>query len=107
MPPESSTERRPFLVKAFAAQHWTPLRWPERNRGLLSAVRTVGFGLNPVVTVSGRRSAQGRDPLGLAGFATLGCVLELLVVEEQLLPGGEDKLRPAVNARQNLVLKFH
>jgi hypothetical protein len=45
--------------------------------------------------------------LRLALFAVLGIVLELLVVKEELLARGEDKLRPAVNALQISICIFH
>jgi hypothetical protein len=54
--------------------------------------------------------AGGREDghaLGLAGFAALGFVLELLVVEEQLFARGKNKLGATVDAGQYLVLKFH
>jgi hypothetical protein len=44
---------------------------------------------------------------GFAGLATLGFVLELLVVKKQLFPGGENKIGTAVDTLQHLVLKFH
>ena len=43
----------------------------------------------------------------LASLATLGLVLELLVMEEQLFPGRENEVLSAVNALQNSVLEFH
>lgn len=51
--------------------------------------------------------SQNRNPLRFAGLAPLGFVPELLIVEEQLLPGGKDKIRAAVNALQHLILEFH
>jgi hypothetical protein len=45
--------------------------------------------------------------LGLAGFAALGLVLELFVVEKKLFTGSEDKVGAAIDAFQHLVLKFH
>jgi hypothetical protein len=51
--------------------------------------------------------AQNRDSLRLARLATLWFVFELLIVEEQLLPGREDKVGAAINTLQNFVLKFH
>jgi hypothetical protein len=51
--------------------------------------------------------SQHRNPLRFAVLAPLGFVPELLVVEKQLLPGREYKIRPAVNALQHLVLEFH
>lgn len=51
--------------------------------------------------------SQNRNSLGFTGFAALGFVSELLIVEEQLLPGGKDEIRAAVNALQHLILEFH
>jgi hypothetical protein len=50
---------------------------------------------------------QDSHPLGLASFATLGFVLELLIVKEKLFPGGENKITPTVDTLQHLVLKLH
>jgi len=86
------------------------LRGAERDRGLFSAARAGGLGFDLGVTVIlalGWRCAEDGDPLGLAGFATLGFVFELLVVKEKLLPGGENKITPTVDTLQHLVLKFH
>jgi hypothetical protein len=58
--------------------------------------------------VNGRnRGIEHGDALGLAGLATLGLILELLIVKEELFPGGEDELGPTVDTLQYLVLKFH
>jgi len=48
-----------------------------------------------------------RHALVLAGFAALGLVFELLIVKEELFPGGKDKICPAVHAFESLVLEFH
>jgi hypothetical protein len=55
------------------------------------------------------RKRCGKDGYapGLAGFTTLGLVLKLLVVKEQLLPGGEDEIGTAIDTLEYLVLKFH
>jgi hypothetical protein len=45
--------------------------------------------------------------LGLALLAVLGVVFELLVVEEDLLTGGENKLGSAVAALQYSIGEFH
>jgi hypothetical protein len=50
---------------------------------------------------------QNRHSLGLAGFAALGFVPELFIVEEQLLPGCENKIRTTVDALQHLIPEFH
>src|ERR1700674_1511391 len=83
-----------FLLKAIAAEHRAPLSRLEGGRGFLSGLGTVGCGRDPVIVGPRRRGTQDRDPFGFTGFATLGCVLELLVVKEQLLPGSEDEIRP-------------
>jgi hypothetical protein len=54
-----------------------------------------------------RRGSQNRHALRFAGFASLGFVPELLVVEKQLLSGSKDEVRAAVNALQHLILVFH
>jgi hypothetical protein len=43
----------------------------------------------------------------LARLAPLGFVFELLIVKEKLFPRRENEIRPAVDALQHLVLKFH
>src|SRR5215471_9367959 len=48
-----------------------------------------------------------RHALVLAVLAALGLVFELLVVKEELFPGGKDKICPAVHAFESLVLEFH
>ena len=77
---------------------------------MFSASRASGLGLNLGVAVglagSGGR-AEDRDPLGLAGFATFGFVLELFVVKEKLFPGSENEITSTVDTFQHLVLKFH
>ena len=54
-----------------------------------------------------RRGAQHGDAFRFAAFATLGFVLELLVVEEELLSGGENKITSTIDTLEHLVLKFH
>jgi hypothetical protein len=96
------------LLETFPAEDRTALRRLERDRGLLAAAGAVGpgFYLRAAAGHGDRRAQSGSSP-GLAGFATFGFVLELLVVEEELLTGGEDEVGAAVNALQNLVLEFH
>lgn len=86
------------------------MRGAERHGGLLSASRAGGLGLDLGVAVilSGRRRrSENRNPLRLAGLATFGFVLELLVVKEKLFPGSENEITPTVDTLQHLVLKFH
>jgi len=68
----------------------------------------LGFDLGVTIILSRRRGrAQHRDALVLARLAALRFVLELLVVEEKLLPGGKDKFASTVHTLQHLVLKLH
>jgi len=100
----------PLLREAFPAEDGTALRGAERDRSLLAALRASGLSLHAGIVMSiarRRRRVKHRYALGLAGFTTLGLVLELFVVEKQLLPGGEDEARAAVDAGEYLVLKFH
>ena len=100
----------PPRLKTFSAKHGAALRGTERHGGLFAAPRTGGLGLHLGVAVSlsgRRRSTEHGNPFGLARLAALGFVLELLVVEEKLLPGGENKIPPTINTLQHLVLKLH
>jgi len=65
----------------------------------------AGFHLGKVLPT--RRSTEHCNPFRLARLAPLGFILELLIVEEQLFPGGEDEVGIAVDALQNPVLEFH
>jgi hypothetical protein len=99
-----------LLRETFAAENWTSLRWAKGDRGLLAALRAggAGFDAGELVQVTPRRwGAEYGRAFGLAGFAALGFVPELFVVEKKLLPGGEDKVGAAVDAGQYLILKFH
>jgi hypothetical protein len=76
------------------------LRGTERNRCILAARRAprARFSAHP-------RPAVGS--LGLALLASLGVVLELLVVKKQLLACGENKFFAAINTLQDSIGKFH
>lgn len=97
-------------LETFPAKNGAALRGTERNGGLFSASRARGLGLDFGIAIGlsgcGGR-AQDRDPLGFASFATLGFVLELLIVKEKLFPGGENEITSTVDTLQHLVLKFH
>jgi hypothetical protein len=54
-----------------------------------------------------RRCAEHRNPLGFASLTALGLILELLIMKEELFPGGENELTSAIHALQHLVLKLH
>jgi hypothetical protein len=89
-----------LLLEAGPAQHGPTLGWLEGNRGGGATLRTGGPGLR-----AHTRAAAGA--LRLALLAVLGVVLELFVVEEKLLAGGENELSAAIDALQNSIGKFH
>jgi hypothetical protein len=97
----------PLLLKALPAKDRPPLRRLEGNRCLLAALRTSrsGFGLRR--RLPGDRRTQYGNALSLACLATFGFVLELLVVKEKLFACGKNKVRPAVNTLQHLILEVH
>ena len=88
-------------MEARTAQHWTALRGFERNCGFGSAFRTYCAGF------SSHTAARTGDPFDLALLATLGIILELLVMKEELLARGKDKIVSAIHAFQYLVNKLH
>jgi hypothetical protein len=106
----SRRSRRPPLLEAFPAKHWTSLRRSEGHRSLFAALRAHSSGLGSRRTVMSSARVGGsenRHSLRLAALASLGFVAELLIMEKQLLAGRKDKIRAAVNALQHLVLEFH
>jgi hypothetical protein len=54
-----------------------------------------------------RTDSRAGGPLPFAVLASLGFVLELLIMEEQLFPGCEYEIRTTIHTLQNLVLEFH
>ena len=93
-----------LLPEALPAEHRPTLGGAERQRGFLAAAcaDSSGFLLGGMV---GR--CLGRRMFQLAGLAPSGQVLELLVVEETLFSGSEDKILAAIAALQHSVLEFH
>jgi len=89
------------LREAFAAKDGTALRGAEGHGGVLAALGAGGARFDASVALSvcgsGRRREHG-DAFRLAGFATLGLVLEAFVVKEKLFPGGEHEVGAAVDA---------
>jgi len=78
-----------FLREALAAEDGATLSGAERDRGLFAALRAGGSSFHASIMVSiARRRRGGEDghALGLAGFAALGLVLELFVVEKKVVP---------------------
>src|SRR5205085_818293 len=48
-----------------------------------------------------------RRTFAFAGFAALGFILELLVVEEKLFAGGKNEIGPTINTLEGPILRFH
>ena len=88
-----------LLLETGSAKHRPALCRLERNRGLHAAFRTDGTRL--------RANTPPACALRLALFAVLRIVLELFVVKEKLLAGGEDELNAAIATLQSPVSKFH
>jgi hypothetical protein len=55
----------------------------------------------------GVRAGENAHALGLAVFAALGLILEILVPEKDLFPGGKNEFAPTIDAGQYLILEFH
>jgi len=106
--PESSStgSRSSPLLKALPAKDRPTLRRLKGNGSFLATGGTVGASFH-LRTLWRRNWSQRRVPFGFAGFATLGLVLELFVVEEQLFARRKDEVGAAVNTLENLVLEFH
>jgi hypothetical protein len=87
--------------EAFAAVNRASLGRFEGNRGFTAALRALrgGFGF-------GKTGSRRTGALGLAGLATLGLILEVLVVEEVLFSRCENKIRVAIHAFEHAVLKL-
>jgi len=88
------------VLEALAAKHRASLRRLEWNSGFCAALRAGGPGFRPGAAAAG-------GALGLAVLTSLGIVLELLVVKEKLLTGGENKVAAAIRALQNLIDEVH
>jgi hypothetical protein len=95
------------LLKAFTTKNRPPLCGFEGDGGFLAALRACGSGFSLVWNLTGRWRAQHGNSLCLTDFATLGFVLELLIVEEQLFACSKNKVRAAVDTLEYLVLEFH
>jgi len=93
----------PPLLETLPAIHWPALSRLKWNGRFLTTLSAGGRGFHPMVGLA----VQGLTPLRLAGAAALGFILEALVGVEELLPGCEDKLRPAVHTLQDPVPVLH
>jgi hypothetical protein len=85
------------------------LRWLKGHSRHFAALRAAALRLNFSRKMSGRWQGppQRRNLLGFAGTAAFGFVLKALVVEENLFTGREDEICSAVDALEDLILKFH
>jgi hypothetical protein len=95
------------FAETFTTQNRTALSGAEGDRRFFAALRTHGVSFYFGVSLAGGRRSERGDTFCFAGFAAFWFVSELFIVEEQLLPGGEDKVGAAVNALQHSVLEFH
>src|SRR5512146_2873965 len=93
-------------LEALPAKHRASLRGLERNRRFLTAIRADGSRFYLWI-IRVHWQPEGLGSFTLASLATLGFVLELFVVEEQLFSRGKNETLPAVNARQHPVMEFH
>ena len=98
-----SGAHRLALLEALLAVDGPSLGRLEGDRGLLPALRAGRHRLDPL---PGGLSHPG-VPLRLAFLATLGLVLEVLVVVEELLARGPDEALMALDAHQSLVSVLH
>jgi hypothetical protein len=89
------------LLEARPAEHRTTLRRLERNSGFGGALRTncPGFCAHAI--------AGSGHTLDFALFTTLWIVFELLIVKEQLLSGGKDKVITTVRTFEYLIDEIH
>src|SRR5262245_23900059 len=94
-------------LEAFLAEHRAPLRGLEGHRRFLAAVRARGDGLDPFPIAAARPPGRPRSAFGLARFAALRFVLEVLVGEELLFARRPNELRATVHAPEDPVLELH
>ena len=96
-----------LLLETFAAEDRPSLRRLERNCGLLAALGTGSLCFRLVGNLTGRGRTQYGNSLCLTYLAAFWFVLELLIVEEQLFACSKNKIGPAVDTLEYLVLEFH
>jgi hypothetical protein len=97
----------PLLLKTLPAENRPSLCRLEGNRGFLAALGTSGPGFGLSGGLPRDRRAQNSNALCLAGLASFGFVLELLIVKKQLFACGKDEVRSAVDTFEYLVLEIH
>lgn len=96
-----------LLLEAFAAEDRSSLRRLEWNCGLLAALGTGSPCFRLVGNLTGRGRTQYGNSLCLTHLAAFWFVFELLIVEEQLFACSKNKIGPAVDTLEYLVLEFH
>ena len=99
----SRAGRGPSLLKAFPTVNRSPLSRLKGNGRFFPTLGAGGRSFCPIVALT----APGLTPLHLTSLATFGFVLEPLVGEEKLLPGGEYELRSAVHTLQDPIPVLH
>ena len=93
-------------LETFAAKYRTSLGGTERYGRFFSASRTVGGRFHAFPSDRGTRRRAGCS-FGLARFASLRLVLEILVGEEELFTSSPNELGAAIYASERLVLELH
>jgi hypothetical protein len=96
--------------EAGAAIDRTALRWIKRHCSLLAALRALNGDLNPLANAGGLRGGNRSEPfiLGLlARLASLGFILQTLVVKEDLLASSPDEIISAIYTFDRTVVEFH
>jgi hypothetical protein len=88
----------PLLIEARTAKDWPVLARHERDDCGGAALRTGDAGFDAGALTSS---------FGFAPLAALGFMLELLLAEEDLLPGAEDEVLSAIDTLQSFVREFH
>ena len=95
------------LLETLPAIHGAPLRGFEGNSSLTLASRADCLGFNSLVIAPALRQTKRLGALALAAFTAFRFVLELLIVEEELFPSGEDEVGATIYTLENLVLELH
>jgi hypothetical protein len=95
------TSRRSLAAQeAFPAKHRAPLCWLEWDRSFAAALRTLGKGFGLLV------ATPSTLPLRFASLAPFRLILEILIVEEVLLPRCENELCSAIRALEYTILEI-
>ena len=91
------------LLKALSTVDWPALCRLKRNRRFFPALGARSRRFDPVVGLP----ALGLIPLRFTKPASFWLVLESLVGVEELFPGSENELRPAVHTLQDPIPVLH